>query len=224
MIYTTTKLLKFLALVNGIHLITATCKNSKIESTPTSLYEDLRCLPKYEDGCIKEYDCSHIYNRPKGTCHFKGKNLKIGEEIDNGELGGVWDRDCACTESLEFECPELSDGCAEDWVDGYPDPVCYLRYELDSYCAAGQICPPFDNTRKCEVEGTVYKEGDMFGHPHKKCTKCVCDKHFDGKLEPPFCQPVNCTVELKSSKSIDNYCAPFYENYPGECCPDRWIC
>lgn len=221
-------LLAFVALTSVVTLVEGECSNYRISLAPTPIYNDIKCTPKYspdEKDCIEEYDCSHIYNRPANTCHFKGKFYKVGERIPDEEMNGVWDRDCRCSESLEFTCNTPLDGCAESWVGGYPKYGCYLKYEFDRYCASGEVCPPFEGNAECEVKGVKYKEGQKFNHPDKKCVKCICGKGFDGKLEEPFCQLLNCTAELRHSKAIDDSCAPFYHASNREqCCPDSWIC
>jgi len=195
---------------------------------PTHVYHDLRCIPKYASNgacCPEKYDCSHIYNRPKGTCHFRGKFYKPGEKPDKEDTAGNCDHSsCKCTENQDFSCIAPSDTCAEFWVPEFIQPGCYLNYELNRCCSNGQKCPPFDDTAKCTVNGVTYKEGQRFEHPHEKCTLCVCGKGFDGKFDESFCQKRNCSTEQRYSKEIDNYCAPVYKDDWDSCCPRKWIC
>lgn len=214
----------FLALASIITLTNGECDEGC--STPTLIYDDLKCIPEFyppNNCCPTQYDCSHIYNRPDGTCHLRGKFYKPGDKADAEDTKGNCHRECRCDESLEFKCPLLMDGCPESWTGRWPEPGCYLTYELNRCCAAGQICPPFENTIQCDVDGETHKEGEKFSHPKQKCTSCVCHKGFDGKLERPFCQKNNCTTEIENSKHIDNYCAPLYRN-SDSCCPDKWVC
>ncbi|KAF2904084.1 hypothetical protein ILUMI_02101 [Ignelater luminosus] len=191
------------------------------------VYEDLKCVPTFDDttSCLKEYDCSHINNKPPGKCLLRGKLYKPGEEPD--EASGVEGRCdhafCTCSEIGDFECAIPSDSCAEFWVPNFVKPGCYLGYELNQCCTSGQICPPFDNNAKCEVNGVVYEEGKRFEHPSFKCIQCICQKGFQGQFLPPFCQRSNCTTELLYSKSIRDYCAPFYTSLDN-CCPISWVC
>jgi len=213
----------------AVWLAFASITNGECEkgcNVPTLIYEDLRCSPKYEspeDCCPKQYDCSHIYNRPEGTCHFRKHFYKPGEEPPYDEVIGNCHRTCRCSDNSEFTCPPVMDGCAEYWVGGYPKPRCYLKYELNSCCAAGEMCPPFDDNIKCEVNGATYDEGLNFDHPTQKCTQCVCHKGFEGKFEAPFCQKMNCTAEITHSGDINKFCAPLYNDH-NSCCPKSWIC
>lgn len=195
-------------------------------SVPTLVYEELKCTPKFSDGiscCPVEYDCSHIYNRTKGTCHLKGKYYKSGEAPDKEAVAGDCNHaTCVCGDKGVFDCIVPSDSCAEFWVPDFVKPGCYLAYEHNRCCHVEQKCPPFSNV-KCKVGDIEYKEGEKFKHPTKKCTSCICEKGFNGKFEQPLCQTRNCTTELLNSDKIQKYCAPRYLN-ADDCCPRSWIC
>ncbi|KAK4884310.1 hypothetical protein RN001_000581 [Aquatica leii] len=195
---------------------------------PTLVYEDLNCTPKYSDSnqcCPLEYDCSNIYNRPKDTCHLRGKFYQPGDIPNKEDVAGFCEHAlCECGQKGIFKCIVASDSCAEFWVPNFIKPGCYLTHEQNRCCHVDQKCPPFDeDAAKCEVEDKLYKEGEKFEHPSKKCTKCICNKGFTGKLDNSFCQRHNCTTELLWSESINNYCAPAYLRWE-DCCPRKWIC
>lgn len=197
-------------------------------NVPTSVYYDLRCTAIFSDEnkcCPIEYDCSHIYNRPKGTCHLKGKYYKPGESpVDEDIAGDCRNAFCTCGYNGLFDCLIPAGSCAEFSVPDYVQPGCYLTYEHNRCCSVDQKCPPFSqNDAKCQVGETIYKEGQMFSHPTEKCTSCICDKTFNGSYEWPLCQHRNCTIELQDSDKIHKYCAPHYF-HSNDCCPFSWIC
>ncbi|KAF5283894.1 hypothetical protein FQA39_LY04714 [Lamprigera yunnana] len=206
-------------------LVYGTCTECTIS---TSVYDDLKCIPKYSDSnkcCPVEYDCSSVYNRPKGSCHLRGKYYTPGNSPLQEDVASYCDRAmCTCGKNDAFDCIVASDSCAEFWVPNFIRPGCYLAYEQNRCCHSEQVCPPFnENQTKCKVGDVTYREGERFEHPTKKCTKCVCDKGFDGKLEAPTCLPLNCTAELRFSKQINEHCAPYYLN-EDDCCPRNWVC
>lgn len=195
-------------------------------SVPTLVYEDLQCIPKFSASnpcCPIEYDCSHFYNRLKGTCYLKGKYYKAGEQPDEEDVASDCSHaKCTCRDNGLFSCVVPSDSCAEFWVPDFIKPGCYLAYEQNRCCHVEQKCPPFSDV-KCEVGKTVHREGERFRHPTKKCVNCICDKSFNGKLDQPLCQTVNCTTATLHSDKIQKYCAPRYLN-PEDCCPRSWLC
>ncbi|KAF2888122.1 hypothetical protein ILUMI_18051 [Ignelater luminosus] len=199
--------------------------NSNLNSN--FVYEDLKCAPNYDDSktCIKEYDCSHINNKPSGNCLLRGKLYNPGETPDaaSGASGRCDHAKCTCSENGDFRCRVPSDTCGEWWGPSLLKPGCYFGYELNKCCSSSEICPPFDGNVKCEVNGVTYKEGERFNHPTEKCTQCVCHKGFNGNLVAPFCQKMNCTTELLYSEQIRDHCAPFFRD-ADSCCPSRWIC
>lgn len=188
------------------------------------LYDDLKCKAIFaEEGdcCPNQYDCSHIENRPDGHCHLQGKFYKPMESIDDDLIYGNCHVACRCAERAEYVCAILD--CPE-WLGNIPyKPGCYLKYELNKCCSMGQVCPPFDDVATCTVGDKVYKEGERFEAPDRRCTKCVCQKGFDGKYEEPFCTKETCTAEIIHSKAIRDNCAPAYRNLD-DCCPWDWIC
>ncbi|KAF5300912.1 hypothetical protein FQR65_LT09075 [Abscondita terminalis] len=207
-----------------LHVDLENCNDCLIS---TVVYEDLKCIPKYSDSnkCPIEYDCSHIYNRSKDSCHLRGKFYKPGEMPAEEDIASYCEfSTCHCTNNGAFSCVVASDSCAEFWVPDFVKPGCYLSYEQNRCCNAGQKCPPFNETdAKCEVNGIIFKEGQKFEHPQKRCSKCICGKGYNGKFEKPFCEILNCTTELRWSKEINSHCAPLYLNQQ-DCCPRRWIC
>lgn len=219
-------------IAHWIILVLATCYSVNGEcdecAVPTLVYEDLKCVPKFSDldtCCPVEYDCSHIYNQPKGTCQVKGKYYKPGDKPSKEDVGSDCSHArCTCSDKGLFDCIIPSDSCAEFWVPGFIKPGCYLAYEHNRCCHVEQKCPPFnENDAKCKVGETTYREGERFRHPTKKCTNCICDKTFNGKFDAPQCQRLNCTTETVHSKQLHKYCAPTYVN-PDDCCPRSWLC
>ncbi|KAB0803641.1 hypothetical protein PPYR_00611 [Photinus pyralis] len=208
--------------------VAASTKGECIEcNSPTLLYHELKCTPTFSDDnkcCPLEYDCSNIYNRPEGTCHLMGKYYKPGEKPAEEDVASDCRFPfCTCEENGLFNCKLPSDSCAEYWLPVLKEPGCYLTYKHNLCCSVDQKCPPFSETDgKCEVGETTYKEGQRFSHPTKKCASCICDKSFNGSFDH-LCQLRNCSSELKHSKEIHNYCAPYYF-HSDDCCPHSWIC
>ncbi|KAJ3656142.1 hypothetical protein Zmor_015240 [Zophobas morio] len=192
------------------------------------IYEDLGCVPEYgnDTECPLRYVCKGLERSPS-NCYFRGKSYKDREQVDSSLTNPSCDEGCFCTatdEGSSFICAVL------DCPENLGDPVrhgCYRSYSLDHCCSIGQKCPPFDNTEKCEVEGTVYKEGEMF-YPSDTCLNCVCGKGFEGKFEAPFCKRRSCGQQLRNSGGkIQASCAPVYGkkfHKKDLCCPDDWIC
>ncbi|XP_017785504.1 PREDICTED: kielin/chordin-like protein [Nicrophorus vespilloides] len=191
------------------------CKDSNL------LYEGLECKPIYEkpdDCCPMKYDCSHLEKLPEDQCYFRGKLFgnadKLPEETyENCNVG------CRCR-SGEVTCAILD--CPE-WLGVRPDPGCHLKYSLNKCCAAGEVCPPFEESSKCKVGNETYLEGQRFSPPDQPCTKCVCMEGFAGEFVEPFCKKSTCDTELRHIQDIRKNCAPAYYD-KNDCCPYDFIC
>ncbi|KAJ3656141.1 hypothetical protein Zmor_015239 [Zophobas morio] len=193
------------------------------------LYEDLGCTPEYnvDQDCPTKYTCKGL-EPSTDHCIFRGRSYADKETVNDTFSYGTCRLGCYCTtndDNPRFQCAVLD--CPE-WLGGRPREGCYSKYSLGKCCSTGSVCPPFDDTDTCVVEGNEYKVGQKFWPSHT-CLECVCQKGFiKGKFEAPFCQSRLCGEQLdRHGPSIQASCAPLYGKHESRgivCCPKDWIC
>jgi len=206
--------------------VLAITQANECDKIGTLLYEDLGCIPQIDEAtnCPTKYDCGTLA-RNGDSCKLGGRSYTVGQRIDK-ELTAPCNVACFCgelsNEEKQIQCAVV------DCFFGPRDPNkkdCYPTYKLGDCCQSGEICPPFDNITKCEVDGTTYMEGQKFW-PKGMCMDCVCDKGFDGKFEAPFCKRTMCNAEIRHADDIKKNCAPVYFVKADDalCCPSAYIC
>ncbi|XP_065164111.1 chordin-like protein 1 isoform X2 [Atheta coriaria] len=202
-------------LLYNIDLVQSKCE------APVKIYEDLHCKPIFGVNivnlCPKQYDCSHlisekrIANRDR-MCYFDGKWYDIGDKITIPSVCEVGV--CRCTERLNFECTKQE--CPYLHL---PDVNrCFLSYVFNECCPQTFRCSDLKNLSTCDVNDTVYVEGELFPSPLDNCKLCVCTKNFDTNYGHNVCRSVPCRMELFKIADLLNNCAPVYLE-PTDCCP-----
>ncbi|KAF2883828.1 hypothetical protein ILUMI_22359 [Ignelater luminosus] len=191
------------------------------------LYEEIGCKPiknNPNDPCASSYDCKHLEEKEE-HCSFQGKKYKDREGLPDDAIRETCSSGCFCNADklgsqftcAAFDCPEFIGGSPLEKRE------CIRTYQLGGCCSHGQICPPFNNTATCKVDGITYLEGQRFSSK-KTCSNCVCQKGFTGKYETPYCKRDSCAVELRHANDIKNKCAPVYNKNNVRCCPQMWVC
>ncbi|XP_020289052.1 uncharacterized protein LOC109857291 isoform X2 [Pseudomyrmex gracilis] len=206
------------ALVAVTVAVDQACDKTKCPG-PLAYYKALGCKPVYEkenDCCATRYNCDHLYERSKDKCYVNGKTYEIGEKLKD-EDANPCDMGCFCNRGYNdiatFTCAVV------DCFNGFGlKEECYIRHSLTECCAYEEICPEKPEDRAtCEVDGTIYKDGEYFSVKSDPELNCICQPGYEGKNVEPFCvRPKRpyCSPDFRHASDIFSKCAPVY--YPGQ--------
>ncbi|XP_068914613.1 uncharacterized protein [Tenebrio molitor] len=199
-------------------------KGENCDNLGINIYEDLACKPVNKGGeCPASYDCT-LQAPSSDQCVVRGHLYNVGDSIPRTTSRFNCEFGCRCNRP-DVSCPQW--GCG-DWA-GVPPLAegCYRKYDLEACCSTGIVCPPFNDTTTCVVDGVEYKAGERF-FPKDSCYACLCQKGFNGKFEAPYCKRSGCDAQVKHQSATQKSCAPLYIKRTGDgdkkCCPREWTC
>lgn len=200
--------------------ITSTINGEQYDTRGTLIYEDLSCKPiklQPNDPLPTSYDCNEAFDNP---CFYQDKNYQLNEVMPWQLSLQSCSSSCRC-KSEGFTCAMLR--CPEIGLVTLSKPDCYHIYSLNECCNSGEICPPFDEVPRCEVDGKMYMKGQKF-YPNNTNLHCICTEEFNGKFESAYCRKIACGLSMKNRDEINKRCAPFYSDTNKRQCPTSWIC
>ncbi|KAJ8936562.1 hypothetical protein NQ318_017028 [Aromia moschata] len=193
----------------------------------TVMYEDINCAPVYEPNntCPVKFECGDFSSHNE-TCVFRGRRYDVNEEVDEFITYENCYVACRCEHpesDTKYICAVLD--CPE-WLDPAIEEGCYRKYDLDKCCSTGTVCLTKEKVETCDFDGKIFHEGELY-FPENTCTKCACQKGYNGTMEEPFCKRNLCSLQILHSDKLEKFCAPLYfhrDNGEALCCPNEWVC